>query len=131
MRNKDYYVNYVCPYCLYTLDKCVCDLFPPHHLIHIDENIQEHIRILNKKGYKTKYCCEGHGVGTNTYILFIMDYFKDIDMPDNFKYVKSKRLLTYSYSTKLTKEKAEKLKKENLKLLLEWCENLPDKSVKN
>lgn len=130
-RNKESYMNFVCPYCLYTLDKCTCELFPPYHLINIDKNIQEHIRILNKKGYRTMYCCEGHGIGSNTYITFAMDYFKDIIMPKNFKYDKKRTMVTYSYSTKLTEEKAEELKKENLALLLEWCKNLPNLSMEN
>lgn len=126
MRNKEYYKDYVCPYCLNVLEDCICKLFPPYHLIHIDRNIQEHIRILNKKGYRTIYCCEGHDAGSNTYIIFARDYFKDIAMPNNFKYIKNKNMINYSYSSKLTIEKIEELKKKNLKILLEWCKKLPD-----
>lgn len=130
-KNKEYYINYVCPYCLNTLDNCTCELFPPYYLIHIDENIQEHIRILNDKGYRTMYCCEGHGVGSNTYISFAMDYFKDITAPKGFKYDKKRTMVTHSYSTKLTEEKAEELKKNNLESLLEWCKQLPYQNMEN
>lgn len=130
-RNKECYNDYVCPYCLNTLDNCVCELFPPYHLIHIDGNIQEHIRILNEKGYRTMYCCEGHGTGSNTYISFIKDYFKEIVMPKRFKYDKKRMILTYSYPNKLTMEEAEKIKKENLEILLEWCRQLPNQNMEN
>ena len=130
-KNKEYYINYVCPYCLNTLDNCTCELFPPYHLIHIDKNIQEHIKILNDKGYRTMYCCEGHGVSSNTYISFAMDYFKDIKAPKGFRYDKKRTMITYSYSTKLTKEESEELKKKNLESLLEWCKQLPSQNMEN
>lgn len=126
-KDKDAYMNYVCPHCWYVLNDCICKLFPPYYLIHIDKNIQEHIRILNKKGYHTMYCCEGHKGGTNTYIVFIDNYFKEIDTPEDFKYDKKRRMITYTYSMKLSEEKMEKLKKEKLAVLLEWCRNLPDR----
>lgn len=119
-------MNYVCPYCFNALNKCTCKLYPPYHLIMIDKNIQEHIRILNEKGYKTMYCCEGHGVSTNTYIAFAMNYFSNINAPDGFKYDKKKTIITYSYPSKLTKEEAKELKQKKLELLLEWCKSLPN-----
>lgn len=128
-KNKDAYMNFVCPYCWYTLDKCICDIFPPYHTIFIDRNIQEHIRLLNKKGYRTMGCCEGHRkVCISTYIVFTNDYFKDIETPDGFKYDKKRKMISYTYSTKLTEEKMEELKKEKLYVLLEWCNSLPDRN---
>lgn len=129
-KSKAAYMNYICPYCWHTLNKCTCDLFPPYHLIFIDSNIQEHIRILNEKGYRTTGCCEGHmKVCINTYIAFANDYFKDIEIPNGFKYNKKRKTIAYTYSTTLTKEKMEKLKKEKLDTLLEWCKNLPNRST--
>lgn len=45
------------------------------YFIEIDPNIVEAISLLNKKGYHTKYCCEGHKTGTyhNGYIYFKSD----------------------------------------------------------
>ena len=123
-RSKSAYLNYVCPYCFNALNNCTCELFPPYHLILIDKNIQEHIRILNEKGYRTTGCCEGHG---NTYIAFANDYFKDVEAPSGFKYHKNKRMFSHSYSSKLTKEEARELKKEKLEVLLEWCKSLPNR----
>mgnify|MGYP006967403145 CR=1 FL=1 len=131
-KNKNAYVNYVCPYCWNALDNCTCKLFPPYHLIYIDKNIQEHIRILNEKGYRTMACCEGHkDVCINTYIAFANNYFKDIDTPDGFEYDKKRRMITYTYSTKLEEKGMEELKKEKLKTLLNWCKNLPNRNMEN
>ena len=89
-KNKDAYMNYVCPYCWHTLNKCTCELFPPYHLMFIDRNIQEHIRILNEKGYRTTGCCEGHReVCISTYVSFANDYLDGINMPNRFKYDKN------------------------------------------
>lgn len=129
MRSKEQFENYVCPYCLYPLDKCICEIYPPYNLIHIDKNIQEHIRILNEKGYRTMYCCEGHGTGSNTYIYFTMHYFNDIEPPKGFEYKRKKTMVSYSYSTKLKDEEAEEIKKDKLKSLLEWCKELPDRNM--
>lgn len=127
-KNKEAYMNFVCPYCWYTLDNCICDLFPPYHLIFIDRNIQEHIRLLNEKGYRTMGCCEGHReVCINTYITFPEDYFKGIDTPEGFKYDRKRRTIAYTYSMKLTEEKMEELKAEKLAVLLEWIKNLPNR----
>ena len=131
-KNKEAYMNYICPYCWHTLDNCTCDLFPPYHLIFIDQNIQEHVRILNEKGYRTTACCEGHRkVCLNTYVAFANDYFKNIDMPDGFKHDKKRRTISYVYSSKLTEEKMEEIKKEKLETLLEWCKSLPKRSMEN
>jgi len=126
--NRDFnaYENFVCPYCFNTLDKCSCKLFPPYNTIFIDKGIQEHIRVLNQKGYKTIGCCEGHykGVCINTYIAFSFNY--GFVIPDGFKFDKNKNAVHFEYSPKLTKEEMEELKKEKLAVLLEWCKSLDD-----
>jgi hypothetical protein len=57
--------------------------------IELDINLAEIVSILNKKGYRTAYCCEGHinGEGISfTYIVFEDVYFKDNDynLPDSY-----------------------------------------------
>lgn len=131
-RDNGAYIDYVCPYCWNTLDDCTCDLFPPYHLVHIDSGIQEHTRLLNGKGYRTIGCCEGHKeVCLNTYLAFANNYFKDLDMPEGFKYNKNKRLLSYTYPTRLTKEEMEEAKKKKLAVLLEWCRSLPNRNAED
>ena len=131
-RNKKAYDNYVCPYCWNALNKCTCNTFPPYHLIFIDKNIQEHVRILNEKGYHTISCCEGHlSVCINTYIAFADNYFNDENIPSGFKYNKKRKTVAYTYSTKLKEEKMEEIKKEKLEILLEWCKSLPNRNMEN
>ena len=131
-RNKKAYLNYVCPNCWNTLDNCTCKLFPPYHLIFIDRNIQEHIRLLNEKGYRTTACCEGHRVRClNTYISFPEDYFKEISTPEGFEYDGKRRMITYTYSMNLSEEKMENLKAEKLAVLLEWINGLPNRRMEN
>lgn len=131
-RNKNVYINFVCPFCWNALDSCTCEFYPPYYLILIDENIQKHIRILNEKGYRTTACCEGHReICLNTYIAFADNYFNDIELPDGFEYNKKKKIINYSYSTKLTEDKWNELKKERIETLLKWCERLPNRSMED
>lgn len=128
------YINFVCPHCFNTLDECTCEYFPPHQLIFIDRGIQEHIRILNQKGYCTTGCCESHYGGNciSLYVTFCMDYGfnKNIAIPEGFKYLKKKNGICYDISKKLSKEEAEKLKADKLEVLLEWCKSLPVSTIK-
>ena len=84
-KNKDAYENYVCPNCFNQLDKCICITFPPYYMTWIDVKIQEHVRILNKKGYFTKFSCEGHSKYNKTYILFVYDYVRFPKAPGALK----------------------------------------------
>ena len=130
-RNKETYMNYVCPYCFNTVNKCTGELYPPYSLIFIDRGIQEQIRILNNKGYATMGCCEGHYKGhcISTYIAFPMDYGFDesIKIPEGFKYHKNRRMIYYDYSQKLSEEAMEELKNEKLNTLLMWCNDLEER----
>ena len=131
-KSKSAYMNYVCQHCWHTLNNCKCDLFPPYNLIFIDKNIQEHICILNEKGYRTIGCCEGHRtVCINTYISFAKNYFDNIKLPDDFNYDKKRRTISYTYSTRLKKEEMENIKQEKLFVLLEWCKSLPNINTDN
>lgn len=127
-RNKDAYMNYVCPHCFNTVNKCTCELYPPYSLIFIDKDIQEHIKVLNNKGYRTIGCCEGHYKERciSTYIAFAMDYGfgESIEVPKGFEYHKKKRMIYFEYSLKLSKEEMEEIKKEKLNNLLEWCKEI-------
>jgi len=85
-RNLKMYRNYVCPFCFNQINKCICEIYPPYTLILIDENMQEVIKKLNEKGYKTRYSCESHYEYTyNIYIKFWRRYiFKNL--PEGFIY---------------------------------------------
>lgn len=123
-RNKEAYISYVCPRCFNTVNKCTCKLYPPHALIMIDRGIQEHIRILNQKGYYTQFCCESHYQESySLYIAFCRDYdFKTI--PDGFKYSKNHNNLHCDFTKRMSESEYETIKRERLETLLEWCKSL-------
>ena len=66
----DFYLNinltFMCPFC----ENRVVG-------IELDPNIAEDISILNKKGYTTKYCCEGH-ISDHQYITSPYIYFNNM-----------------------------------------------------
>lgn len=69
--------NYICP-------KSSCG---DTSLVEVDDLILPVIKLLNSKGYITKYCCSGHsykaGCGCNTYIAFYEEYVPDV-LPKGF-----------------------------------------------
>lgn len=129
-RNRDAYLNFVCQSCFNKLDECTCEVFPPYGLIFIDQNIQEHIRILRNKGYRTSGCCESHYNSdcNNIYISFGSDYGfgSTIPLPEGFTFMKRKCAIVYKYKSKI--KEADMLAEKELKLkeLLDWCNNLPE-----
>lgn len=122
------YLSYVCPQCFCSLDECKCSHHPTS-LIHIDRNIQQHIRILHDKGYATLFCCESHyGMPSEIYISFAREYgFGDgVSLPNGFQYNRNYRQLQYSFRRNLSEEQMNQIKAEKLEELLQWCENLPN-----
>jgi hypothetical protein len=95
----------------------------------IDRNIQEHIRILNEKRYKTCYCCEGHydPICASIYISFANDYKVNENsiIPDGFRLSNKNRTLTYTFKRRISEEEFQTIKEQKLKELLEWSKNLP------
>ena len=128
--NLNIYLDYICPKCFRSPMKCTCE-FKPWSLIFIDRNIQEHVRILNEKGYITNGCCESHYKGdcVDIYITFIRDcgFGKTISIPEDFKTMKNKNAVIYRYnnSNKITEKEMNEQKETQLNKLLEWCNNLP------
>ena len=121
------YKDYVCPTCFSTLPKCKCEL-RPYFLIMIDNGIQEHIKLLNTKGYKTTGSCESHEkICNNIYISFNKDYGfnTNISLPNDFKFIKNKYAITFEFPKHLTKEEKNELKTIKLNELLKWCNELP------
>ena len=114
--------DYVCPRCFNTVDKCTCDV-QPRELINIDSGIQEQIRILNTKGYITRYCCESHNPNEGIYIAFVKDYGFH-NMPDGFFYRKRMSSMYHLYKCKMDAEEFNKNKQDHLDKLLDWCNNL-------
>lgn len=125
--------EYVCPHCFNRIDKCSCDALPAH-LVLIDEGVQEHVRILNEKGYATMYCCESHSVHQNLYIAFAYahGFGSVLPGPEGFKCRDGGRTVERTYGKdsrarkKMTHEQFEAEKKASLDSLLEWAKTLPE-----
>ena len=115
------YKDYVCPVCFMQLSHCTCKV-SPWELIQIDAKIQHAVKVLNAKGYYTKYSCEGHYSGKNCvvegYILF------DItpnDYPQGWR--KSKNRIYYHMKPMNKKEFIEEQEK-NIEALNKWADEL-------
>lgn len=104
-------------------------MYPPWELINIDKGIQEHVRILNDKGYLTEYSCESHDPRDNIYIMLYGKYDSVVNTPapNGFKYIKSTKIIEHSYDKKISMEDFEAEKKMCLDNLLEWCKSLPER----
>ena len=110
----------------------------------IDEEMIPILCELNSKGYKTKFCCQGHTEEehlnrTNVYIVFADNYDFAIDYPSierkgNKKYTKKVvrnnnlrlPLTLYFYTSRKTSvEQQEKERQEFIKSIFEWSKALP------
>ena len=126
-RSKKVAENYVCPKCFNQIQNCTCDFYPPWQLIMVDIGMQEVVRILNQKGYRTIGCCESHfDREPNMYIAF--SYHFDLPLPEGFCFAKSKTNILYPFKSRelASKEKYNQIKTEKLNALLEWAKALPD-----
>lgn len=97
------------------------------YLVEIDDNIFDDIIMLNKKGYKTIYCCEGHRENTlfDMYIMFGEDMSK-YNIPLPLKLDRNKHIVRF----KKWSDKATDLEIENARRTLKkWVTELPDKSM--
>jgi len=121
------YKNYVCPKCFNILTQCNCDKLSDK-LIYIDVGIQEHIKILNAKGYKTLFCCESHYERNDLqlYISFAYQHYHLGELPHGFKRSADGRNIEYIFNSKLSRDAYSQCKNDVLKELLEWCKALPN-----
>ena len=95
-------------------------------MIPIDPNIADCISTLNKKGYLTKFCCEGHGDNHTTgYILFkgkdIIKHLHSLPLTWNFDYA---WILNYDM-VRIASEASNYV--ESILDLREWVNELPNK----
>ena len=93
----------------------------------MDKDIQEHIKILNKKNYRTKFCCASHDKSLYIHIVFSFNYFKNYNenLPKDFKYDDKKFLLYYDVKCKnMSIEQINEKRKLALNELLDFCKSL-------
>lgn len=117
--------EYVCPHCFNQIDECSCDVLPGH-LVLIDEGVQEHVRILNEKGYATMFCCESHSVHQNLYIAFAPNEEALSALPAGFAFGRDNGWATVKFDIDagLSDQEAEAMRQKALASLLSWCEAL-------
>lgn len=114
-------------------------------LFNVDEFIAPIISILNKKGYKTEYCCSGHYDESiydwgstkhdNCYIAFktIKDFNNTINIPKDFILETNKNntfqfVMRKTYKSKGIERYFEII--DTMKDLIDWAFSLPDKKLK-
>lgn len=102
----------------------------------MDPNIAPIISLLNKKGYQTKFCCEGHSVNDNKpgslFYIFFKDtgYYDHIEnsLPDKF-YIDHN---SYKQGKLIIRAKVDPDDKgypginKMMKTLMKWAKSLPD-----
>lgn len=113
--------KYVCSKCFQTASKCKCKADRHRHWIEIDEPLQKVIYILNKKGYKTNYCCAGHSNKDNTYIYFINKLHSPECNIDGVIWNKGHTAMYYWYNPH---EPFKSQQKEFITALEKWAKNL-------
>lgn len=125
-RNLSVYKRYVCYRCFKRVNECTCKFYPPHSLIMIDEGVQDAVRMLNEKGFGTIGCCESHykGVCQCIYVAFAEVNPPSPNLPEGFKWLKSKRSIIHEYNRHITAEDFEVEKTKHLKILREWADTL-------
>jgi hypothetical protein len=93
-------------------------------LAEIDPLLAETIQMLNKRGYKTKFCCQGH-TNTNPIQSYIM-FDDEVDLPNypigyTYRYPNIINKIFYSKTNHNLEEEI----RESAKKLYEWSKNLP------
>ena len=98
-------------------------------LIEVDELLLPTIKILNEKGYSTKFCCSGHyeSQHPNGYIAF-EDWVDLPYIPDGFKADEDYDHIVIRSTLPYTTPTLEDFKTicDNAKTLLDWAISLPD-----
>lgn len=115
----------LCMNCFESKNKCNCAF---HYYVDIDDDFIEHIQLLNKKGYYTKYCCSGHidDIWFRPYISFEHRYDFETT-PKFFHYEKRFDGLYYTvkWENNTDMEWRQKIINESHKALLDWIKSLP------
>jgi hypothetical protein len=112
-------IYHVCRGCWRKVDRCNCN---SKHPIRIDKGISHAVMVLNKRGYNTVACCEGHADKSIIYIyvLFTKDY--NFQLPSGFKY-KDRSLFFIDTKTK-DKQKRQEIINNQLQILNAWVDLL-------
>ena len=107
----------------FELSRCKAD-----NCFEVDDAIVKAIAVLNRKGYRTAFCCSGHpDTGHDPEIAYIQFGFGEITpetLPDGW-YWESDGQMEYVYDTADPKELGKTIIRVMEKLLC-WAKSLPD-----
>ena len=132
--------KYLCLYCgeVYdssglNINELVEDIWCPKTncygtLVEIDELLIPTIKILNDKGYFTKFCCSGHYTGQHPRAYIVFQEGIDIPfVPSGFKKEFFNNCISIESITHLRKPTFKDFYKicDNAKTLLKWANKLP------
>ena len=93
----------------------------------IDKKLQEPIRILNQKGYRTWACCEGHNADEEIYIrLLVTDEMMKNKLPDGF-WIDKKEFIRCRIPKNC--EDIEQFKDNKISDLKSWILKLPNNKL--
>lgn len=107
-------------------------------VVEIDELFVPVIAELNRKGYKTKYCCSGHCVGNGSWQSYI--YFEDYtilpSLPEEYQheqdiythinFEEGRVLIQRCFNQDMDLKELSNHIFSNAITILEWAEGLPD-----
>ena len=110
----------ICFKCYKSKKFCKC---VHNHFELIDSNLSYAIRNLNKKGYKTKFCCGGHPQKAFIYIYIYFDNEYNFNiLPEDYKY--KNKILYYKKKKQRTIKETQQLISSHIKILNEWVKTL-------
>ncbi len=128
VEDTDIIVSYkraLCTHCMNNVKHCCCSKLPTI-FTDIDENIQEAIVLLNRKGYFTSYCCEGHDwIHNQAYICFQAHFKFPLELPPYW--FEEGNTIRLNYKEALEgNENFEEVKMRKMEEFLEWAKALPE-----
>ena len=117
--NKEDFKEY--PYCPKV--SCVSDI----NLVEIDENMIYPIKILNEKGWITRFCCAGHLYESciSAYISFKEEFCPKVEPPKYWYWDDSTLRTTDVIKSYFNLVDKQKYLFKFIQSLLKWCEELP------
>lgn len=115
----------MCKCCFKRVEECECKKTKSYRTIEIDENMVDIISRLNRKGYETGYCCEGHPTGTYILMGSIPSLPKYAQYQHGSIYYNQYDVVVRQSKGKYTYEEE---KECALKYIREWAEQLPPRS---
>lgn len=105
----------------------ICDL-DLSNCCELDDEIAEVIGILNKKGYRTAFCCSGHSKSQHeqevAYIQFGFGEITPEKLPEGWKYIEDGHM-EYTYTSFSVKELEHEIATVMAQLYI-WACDLPE-----